>query len=547
MTTYSGWIADIVNGRLFAGSFSVQDGRIVSIEESAEPPAEGASVFVPGFVDAHVHIESAMLPPSEYARAAVKQGTLAAVADPHEIANVMGLDGVYWMLEDAARRPFVFAFGAPSCVPSTPFETAGAVFGPKEVGQLLDDARITHLAEMMNFPGVIGNDERVAAILAEAKKRNKPIDGHSPSVLDEGLSSYINAGISTDHEVSSLEEGRQRVRQGMHVIIREGSAARNFETLWPLMKESPERVMLCHDDFHPDGTKDNAMNILLARGVAKGIDPMTMLKIATLNPVRHYGLKLGLLQTGDRADFVELADLKSFEIKRCFIEGQCVVEHGVCLWPHLGVKPVNRFKVAFRSPAEFQIPAVAGKKLRVIGAVDGELYTHAPLEAPLIEHGEAVSDTKRDLLKIAVVNRYEQNAPIALGFVRGFGLKQGALATSVAHDSHNIVAVGVDDLSLCHAINAVIAAKGGLCVVGQRNQEEALLPLPIAGLMSDLPEEDVERLYKHLNTRAAELGCPLHAPFMTLSFMALPVIPSLKLTDKGLFDVNSFSHVPLWE
>ncbi len=533
---FEGWIADVVGREIFGGRFTVENGRIASVERGDVP--RDAPVYAPGFVDGHVHIESSMLPPSEFARAAVVHGTLACVSDPHEIANVLGEEGVKWMLDDAARTKFKFLFGAPSCVPATPFETAGAVFGPEEVGRLLDDPRVGYLAEVMNFPGVIGGDARMAAILQEAKKRGKPIDGHSPGVKDEGLARYLEAGITTDHECADLEEAREKVRRGMKILIREGSAARNLETLWPLLKESPESVMLCHDDAHPDDVAVGMIDRMLARAVTKGVDVMNALRAATLNPVRHYRLDVGLLQTGDRADFVELKDLKSFKVLRSFVGGECAAEHGKCLWPRLQVKAINRFEALPRTKEDFAVPAGGGQTARIIEAIDGELFTRS-----VAEQVRGI-DIGRDVLKIAVVNRYEKSAPVAVGFVRGFGLKQGAFASSVAHDSHNIVAVGADDAALCRAVNLVIGAKGGLSAVGPHG--EAVLPLPIAGLMSDAPADEVAKAYLGLNRMVAELGCPMRAPYMTLSCMALPVIPELKITDKGLFDVGKFAPVPLW-
>lgn len=543
MDIYTGWIADVVAGRLFAGRFGVDKGKIAFVEESTEALPKDAPCYAPGFVDAHVHVESSLLPPCEFARAAVVHGTLAAVSDPHEIANVLGVAGVQWMLDEADHTPFYFNFGAPSCVPATPFETAGGVFDAATIGKLLDDPRVRYLSEVMNFPAVIGGDGRMAAILDEAKRRKKPIDGHSPGVSGEALRRYANAGITTDHECSTLQEGRDRVREGIKVLIREGSAARNFEVLWPLLNEAPESVMLCHDDLHPDELHDRMIETLMARALDKGVPLMNVLRAATLNPVRHYGLPMGLLLPGDSADFVELKDFSSLRVLRSFIAGKCAAENGACKWPRRQVRPVNRFEALPRTADDFKITA-SGTRVRVIGAIDGELFTQSAWETPLVQDGLALSDPARDLLKIAVVNRYAPRAPVALGFVRGFGLKTGALASSVAHDSHNIVAVGVSDADICRAVNAVITHKGGLVSVGPAG--ETVLPLPIAGLMSDLPFEKVSQAYLALNQAAVKLGSPMRSPFMTLAFMALPVIPELKLTDKGLFDVSTFAPTALW-
>lgn len=541
--TLAGNIADVVAGKLFAGTIEIAQGRIARVIEQG-PPQDGAPWFAPGFVDAHVHVESSMLPPSEFARVAVTHGTVATVSDPHEIANVLGLPGVRWMIEDAKRAACKIFFGAPSCVPATNFETAGARFGPKEVGELLALPEVLYLAEVMNFPAVIFGDPTMRAILGEAKRRGKHIDGHSPGVLGEDLKKYAAAGIETDHECTTLEEARQRAALGMMVWIREGSAARNFEALWPLLLERPEKCGLCSDDKHPDELLVSQIDALVRRAVAHGVPVMDALRAGTLNPVRHYGLTVGLLQPGDPADLVELNNLKDFKVQRTWVNGKLVAQNGQPLVARVTVQPVNVFHAKPKKPEDFALPAVAGKRLRVIEAIDGQIVTGAALEKPKVsDNGLVLCDPARDLLKLTVVNRYA-DAPPAVALVRNFGLKSGALASSVAHDSHNIVAVGANDEDLTRAVNAVIKHGGGLAFAA--GPMEQVLPLPIAGLMTTQDAHAAGAAYEELSKSAREHGCKLKAPYMCLSFLALLVIPQLKLGDLGLFDVGKFALVEPW-
>jgi adenine deaminase len=530
-----GNVVDPAAGTIMPARVEIAAGRIQAIHPEW---ASFDTYLMPGFVDAHVHVESSMLPPSEYARAALCRGTVAVVADPHEIANVLGVAGIDFMLEDSQRVPMRFGFGAPSSVPATPFETAGALLGPEDVGALLARPGITHLAEVMNVPGVLGRDEALRAMFGAARWYGKPIDGHAPGLLGEPLRRYASAGVETDHECATLAEARARVAVGMKILIREGSAARSFDTLAPVLGESHDLCMLCSDDQHPEDLARGHIDALVKRAVARGIDVMKVLRAACVNPVLHYDLDVGLLRPGQRADFIEVSSLGSFGVLRTVIAGQVVAERGKPLLPHLPVACPNKFAATARKPADFALPARVGK-LAVIVAHDGKLATDRIEMAPRVARGLVVADPARDLLKITVVNRYA-DAPPAVAFVRGFGLSRGAMASSVAHDSHNIVAVGVDDDSLCRAVNLVIEHRGGIAAVDPgRSDGEAVLPLPIAGLMSDRPFDEVARAYEALSARVARMGSGQKAPFMTLSFMALLVIPSLKLSDRGLFDFDS--------
>jgi adenine deaminase len=548
-TVLDGIIADVVSGEFFPGEILSANGRILAVNRRAD--ARTDRVITPGFVDAHVHVESSLLTPAMFGRQACVHGTVATVSDPHEIANVLGVEGVRWMIEDAKRSPVKIYFGAPSCVPATPFETAGAVFGPKEVEELLSIPGVKYLAEVMNFPGVLHGDPLMVGILAVAKRLGKRIDGHAPGLVGEALAKYVAAGIETDHECATLDEARQRAALGMFVAIREGSAARNFDALAPLLRERPEMCFLCSDDKHPDELLLGHINSLVARAIAAGATPMNALRAATLNPARHYGLETGLLQLGDPADFAVLSSLAEGRVLETWIGGNRVAADGRCLLPAPAPTPFaecpNKFS---RNPcvlADFAVAAPPpGHKLRVIVALDGQLLTGAELVAPLVRGGKVVTDVSRDILKIAVVNRYEPGAPVAVGFIKNFGLKTGAIASSVAHDSHNIVAVGVDDASLLAAVNAVIAHRGGLSFAPSGGGETQVFPLPVAGLMNPGLCEDAGPAFTRLSKAAKAAGCPLRSPYMTLSFMALLVIPRLKLSDRGLFDVEKFSAVPLF-
>ncbi|MFN0213125.1 MAG: adenine deaminase [Saprospiraceae bacterium] len=546
-------LLDLHQRRIYPAEITVEDGRIREIREIASV-SEDAGYILPGFVDAHVHIESSMLPPSEFARMAVVHGTVATVSDPHEIANVLGSQGVAFMLEDARRSPLKFCFGAPSCVPATGFETAGAVLNAAEVENLLQNPEIRYLSEMMNFPGVLHSDPEVLAKIAAAKRLGKPIDGHAPGLRGENARRYFAAGITTDHECFTFEEGREKAELGVKILIREGSAARNFEALWPLLKEFPALTMFCSDDKHPDDLVHGHINQLAARAVAHGCDLFDTLRAACIHPVEHYSLPVGLLREGDPADFVRVADLQNFQVMETWIDGQKVAERGKTLIQRLTVDAPNQFLAKPRQSSDFQLFRRASEahlgavphlpKLRIIQVFDGEIVTGEDVgTVSEMRTGQYLPDIGKDILYISVLNRYSPDAKPALGFVRGFGLQRGALASSVAHDSHNIVAVGTSDEAMAQAVNAVIAAKGGIAATDGIGDIRTL-PLPIAGLMSQSDGWQLAEDYSQLDAWVkSELGCVLRAPFMSLSFLALPVIPKLKMTDRGLFDVEQFGFV----
>jgi len=535
-----GNIVDVVARRIFKGTVVVRDGKISAIREEQVQPDD---LILPGLIDAHIHIESSMLIPSEFARLAVVHGTVGTVSDPHEIANVLGIPGVKFMIDNGNKVPFKFNFGAPSCVPATMFETAGASLGVAEVDELLQMPEIKYLSEMMNFPGVLFNDAEVMAKLDLAKKSGKPVDGHAPGLTGENAQKYINAGISTDHECFSMEEALEKIKYGMHILIREGSAAKNFETLYPLIDEYPDQVMLCSDDKHPNDLEAGHINLEVKRALEKGLDVMNVLRSCTYNPVKHYKLDIGLLQPGDAADFIRVDNLHDFNVLATYINGQKVAESGKTLIASVFETPTNKFGISKIQNREIGVESQGGH-IRVIGAFDGQLITSNIIAEPLVEGNYVVSDPGRDILKIVVKNRYNE-APAAIGFIKNVGLKNGAIASCVAHDSHNIVAVGVDDASITMAINQIIEAKGGISLV--EGEKTSLLPLPFAGIMSGIDGFEVARLYDEMDKAAKQLGSKLSAPYMTLSFMALLVIPDLKLSDRGLFDGTRFSFTDVFQ
>ncbi len=533
-----GNIVDVVHQSIRKGRVIILDGRIQSIEYK---DVDSDYFLLPGLIDAHVHIESSMLVPSEFARLASAHGTTATVSDPHEIANVLGLDGVRFMIENGRKVPFHFNFGAPSCVPATPFETAGAELGPEELEELLKTKEIKYLSEMMNFPGVLNHDELVMKKLTIAKKYNKPIDGHAPCVLGEAAKAYADAGITTDHECFTIEEARDKIAAGMKVQIREGSAAKNFEALVPLLETDPDMLMFCSDDKHPNDLVRGHINLLVKRAIEKGYDPMAVLRACTYIPVKHYQLESGLLQPGDFADFILVDSLSDFNVLQTYYKGHLIASEGISLIERVECEQPNNFHAEQLSAKDLFVED-KGKEIKVFEALDGQLITNA-LHAPMASvSGNIVSDTENDILKIVVLNRYKAAKP-AIGFVKNFGFKKGAIASSVAHDSHNIIAVGCSDEEIAQAINEVIKAKGGVSLVSDIQTE--VLSLPIAGLMSSDDAYSVAERYEYLDKAAKELGSKLNAPYMTLSFMALLVIPELKMSDLGLFDGNSFAFTDI--
>ncbi|GAA4467759.1 adenine deaminase [Nemorincola caseinilytica] len=535
--TITGQLVDLHARRIYPAAIAIDNGRIASITEVSEAPAH---YIMPGFVDAHIHIESSMLVPTAFARLAVIHGTVATVSDPHEIANVCGSAGVRYMIDNARQSPFKFFFGAPSCVPATGFETAGATLGAKAVAELLTDPDIWYLSEMMNYPGVLHNAPEVMAKITAAKQAGKPIDGHAPGLRGQQAAAYAAAGITTDHECFTLDEALDKIAAGMHILIREGSAAKNFEALAPLLRLHPGRVMFCSDDKHPDELVTHHINDTVKRALQKGYDIYDVLRAACINPVLHYRLPVGLLRPGDAADLIVVRDLTSFDILQTWIDGTLLAENGSTLLPQVEAHIINNFDTGKRTPADLAIKSVNDGPIRVIEAIEGQLITDQLFTNPAIKDGYLVSDTTRDILKIVVVNRYTPGAPVAVAFIKNFGLKHGALASTVAHDCHNIIAAGVDDDSICAAINALVDSKGGISVARSASAVQHM-PLPVAGLMSADDGYEVAAAYTRIDKLAKELGTPLHAPFMTLSFMGLLVIPSLKLSDKGLFDGSTFT------
>ncbi|HVG14185.1 MAG TPA: adenine deaminase [Chitinophagaceae bacterium] len=535
-------LVDIQKRAITACEVHIEKGKIKSIRPT--PNEVYNDYILPGFIDAHVHIESSMLVPSEFAKLAVVHGTVATVSDPHEIANVCGLAGVEFMIANGKTVPFKFFFGAPSCVPATTFETAGASLRADEVEALLRDKDIWYLSEMMNFPGVLNGDKEALQKIKAAQNNNKPVDGHAPGLKGDAVKKYIEAGMSTDHECFTIEEALEKLDLGMKIIIREGSAAKNFEALFPLLHTHCDRVMFCSDDKHPDSLAEGHINTLCKRAVSKGIDVFNVLQAACINPVLHYNLPVGLLREGDAADFVQVKDLVNFEVISTYINGEMVAEDNKSLISTERGQLVNQFNCLPKAKIDFAVSSPVGNginliKLPLIEALDGQLITNKLSFSPTTKEGFIQTDIANDILKIVVVNRY-QEAPVAKAFIKNFGLKKGALASSVAHDSHNIVAVGVDDESICKAVNMIIECKGGVSCVGD---EDVILPLPVAGLMSLNDGYDVAKQYTSIDKAAKRLGSTLSAPFMTLSFMALLVIPHLKLSDKGLFDGDVFRIV----
>ncbi|MEO6314258.1 MAG: adenine deaminase [Chitinophagaceae bacterium] len=539
MQKITGQVVDIFNRRIFQASVSFEAGKIVSITPTNGPGIPDLYI-IPGFTDAHVHIESSMLVPAEFAKLAVVHGTVSTVSDPHEIANVCGLPGIEFMIDNGNTVPFKFNFGAPSCVPATIYETAGAAIDADATKKLLQRADIRYLSEMMNFPGVLFHDEEVLKKIAAAHALEKPVDGHAPGLRGEKAKQYIDAGISTDHECFTAEEALDKLRFGMKILIREGSAAKNFDALIDLLQDYPEMMMFCSDDKHPDSLVAGHINQLCARAVARGIDIFNVLRAACVNPVLHYKTGVGLLRKGDAADFIVVEDLKEFNVLQTYIDGQLVAENGRSLIGSNHASPhgaINNFNCSARQPADFTVPWQQQKTMVVMEAMDGQLITNKIDGVPLVADDKIVGDTAQDILKIVVINRYRQ-APVAKAFIKNFGLLEGAIASSVAHDSHNIVAVGVDDESICKAVNLVIEQQGGISCVS--NDAAMVLALPVAGLMSNENGYDVATAYTAMDAMAKSLGSKLSAPFMTLSFMALLVIPHVKLSDKGLYDGDSF-------
>lgn len=531
---------DVIKREIFPGELIISGTKVEKIVRNNSITSN--HYILPGLIDAHVHIESSMLSPGRFAQLAVRHGTVATVSDPHEIANVMGEKGIEFMICDGKKVPFKFYFGAPSCVPATPFETSGAVLGVKEIADLLKQDEIKYLSEMMNFPGVINASVEVMDKIKLAKEREKPIDGHAPGLQGKDLKKYINAGISTDHECYSLKEAEEKIKNGMIVQIREGSAARNFEALYTLIDKYPEKIMLCSDDLHPDDLFKGHINRLIKKGLEKKLDLFNLLRAVTLIPKRHYNLETGLLRVNDPADFIVVKDLESFSVKETWIDGVKVFEKNKVLFEYEKPESINNFH-AENIQLKDLIIKTNKSKIRMIRAYDGELLTGEEIVKPTINRKEIVADPGRDIAKIVVLNRYRKAKPV-VGFITGFGLKEGAFASSIAHDSHNLIAIGIKDEEILSAMNGLIGSKGGISLTNKADTE--LIKLDIAGLMSSGDPEELAKAYASLNQKAANLCSSIKSPFMTLAFMALLVIPKLKIGDQGLFDVSSFKKVSLF-
>ncbi len=533
-------LIDLENKNIYPAEVFVEEGRIIRINRLQ---TEQKAYILPGFIDSHVHVESSMLVPSEFARLAVTHGTVATISDPHEIANVLGVPGVDYMIENGKKVPFHFFFGAPSCVPATPFETAGATIDSTGIDRLLGRKEIVYLAEMMNYPGVINADPEVMAKLAAAKKHNKPVDGHAPGLRGQALQKYTAAGISTDHECFKYEEALEKLHLGMKVWIREGSAAKNFEELIELLFEFPDLISFCSDDKHPDSLVEGHINQLVKRAIDKGHELFDVLRASSYNIIKHYNLPVGLLKTGDSADFILVDNPEDFNVLQTYVKGELVAEAGKSFIKRVDVPVINNFNCTPKQITDFSIPAKSSK-IRVIEVLDGQLITHKLHLSCKVNEGFADADLSADVLKIAVINRYADAKP-AIAFIKNVGLKRGAIASCVAHDCHNIVVTGTNDADMCKAVNLIIEAKGGISLADGSNN--LLLPLPVAGIMSTGDAYEVAAAYTQIDAAAKALGSNLKAPFMSLSFMALLVIPQLKLSDKGLFDANIFEFVDVFE
>ncbi len=542
-TRLEGKIVHVLDGEIFEGVLTVEDGLIRSIEKEK---TDEERYILPGFVDSHVHIEGSMLPPSRFAETAVQHGTVSTLSDPHEIANVLGVEGIRFMVDEAEKAPLKFYFGAPSCVPASSHETSGTEISAEDIDDLFKDGYCIFLGEVMDYPAVVDREENVMKKIETAQKHGLKIDGHAPGLGGENLERYISAGVTTDHECSDESEGREKLEKGMKIQIREGSAAKNFEELVDLVQEYPEKCMFCSDDKHIDDLERGHIDRLVKRAVERDIDLMKVLRTACINPVEHYETDVGLLKEGDPADFIVVHDLQDFDVEKTFIDGNLVYDSNGENTRFNDIAPpnkINNFKAKKVETSDLTIQK-RGRRAKIMDVQDGELTTDRITKRPKVQNGEVVPDTERDILKIAVLNRYEEEATPSLGLVHNFGLTEGALASSVLHDTHNIVAVGADERSIRIAMNSIIENEGGLCAVS--DEKERVLPLPIAGLMTDLPDEEVKERYEELKRMTSSMDCELASPFMTLSFQSQLQIPSLKLSDRGLFDVDKFEFVDLF-
>lgn len=535
-----GKIVDVLNEVIYPGKIKIEDKKIKQIERKDDVKNQ---YILPGFVDSHIHVESTMLPPLEFARVAVQHGTVATVSDPHEIANVLGIEGIEYMIKDSKKVPLKFYFGVPSCVPSTSFDTSGAKIGPKKIDELFSNYDCSYLGEVMNYPAVINEEKEMMEKLEIAKRYTDALDGHAPGLSGKDLEKYISAGITTDHECITIEECMEKINRGMKIQIREGSLSKKLDEFYPLLEKYPDKCMFCSDDRHPDDLEEGHINSTVKKALEHDIPMMDTLKAASVIPVKHYDLDLGLLQKGDKADFIVVDDIENLEIKDVFIDGKNVYDGDELKFSRAESDIINNFETKKKEKDDFRIKP-QDKEINVISIDDKELITKRETAAPKVKDGNVVSDLDRDVLKLSVINRYSNQNP-SLGFAKGFGIKEGALATSISHDSHNVIGVGTTDVDLCKAVNKIIENKGGMCVI--TDEKEKCLPLPIAGLMSDNDYTKVSEDYKSIKELSKRTGSELRSPFMTLSFLSLLVIPEIKISDKGLFDVNKLEFIDLFE
>lgn len=554
-----GNILNVFTDEIYPAEIEIENGIIKCVKKIK---GDFQGIMVPGLIDAHIHIESSMLTPSFFAQAAVPHGTTAIVADPHEIANVMGLDGINLMLKDAKNIPLRIFFTAPSCVPATSFETSGAIIGPDEIDILMKKEEVVALGELMNFPGVINEDDLVIEKIQIAHHHKKPVDGHAPLLSGAELCKYVSKGISTDHECISMAEAREKKELGMKIMIREGSSAKNLEDLISLGGE-----FLVSDDIHPGDLSQGHMDHIIKKAIICGLDPIEAVKMVTINPSNHYSLNMGAISPGREANLIMVDDLENFNVKKVYIGGELVAKNKTALFNPTHISSGNTIFLEKTKPSDFTIPLSGNEVMvRTIDVLDEQLITSESEAIMQITNKEIVADVEQDILKIAVIERYgksiskistknkqfsqlsknevilgNNNKKMALAFVRGFGIKEGAFASSVAHDSHNVIVVGTDSNYMARAVNILIENNGGLVAVSKNSQKS--LKLPIAGLMASESAEIISSKLEDLHSMAGEMGCSLKSPFMTMSFLALLVIPNLKISDKGLFDVSKFEFV----